>query len=359
MAPLQLRRARRTSCRAALAHAAAALLATSALLATAASAATPQTHPRPATIAALERALEGRGDWLGARLVGAAESDRVSVGEEIAFEFRSQRDAHLTVVHVDGEGNVTMLVPNQVGIGREIEANEPLRFPPGDSFGVELPIGPESVFAFATEEPLTPRQLGLRSFVDGLATLDPAVGPELAQCLDSHLPGADSSAAARLDYVVEDRTRGLPYTAESVEQYFGTVTRSFQRPTLDLLIHFDSGSAELDPEAQRRLDEVGKALSGSRLASFTFELNGHTDDVGDSDYNRDLSQRRAQAARGYLNAKYGIEPERLRALGHGEEKPKMPGTSRDARNMNRRVELELASRGTRSMPGEPHYVCGR
>lgn len=315
-------------------------------------------HPRPATIAALESAAEGRGSWLRAAL-SSASGAVPRVGEKIIFEFLSDRDAYLTALHVDGEGNVTILIPNKFGV-REIKAMTTLSFPASGTISVTLPIGSESVFAFATDEPLTPSELGISTFTQrgGVAFLDPEAGPALAACLQAQLPAPDaSSAAVRLDYFSE-ASDSLPYTAKDVEVYFTTRTRSFNRPTLDLLIHFRSDSAELSPQARERLDEVGKALGASELPDYSFELNGHTDDVGEADYNFNLSERRSLAAQSYLVENYGVNPERLKALGHGETRPKLEGTSRVARDQNRRVELALTSRGTRSGAPAAAYRCG-
>lgn len=314
-------------------------------------------HPRHATIAALESASEGRGNWLRASVSGVTKNI-VQVGENISFSFESDREAYLTVVHVDGEGNVTVLVPNQLSIGPKISAGVKLDFPDTGAFGVTLPVGPESLFAFATEGELTASQLGLKFADDGLAVLDPDVGPGLAGCLRSQIAAAgQNSAAARIDYLVVAST-ALPYTAEDVERYFNTRTRSFKRPTLDMLIQFETDSDVLTPEARRRLDEVGKALGGTQLATFSFALNGHTDDVGDAAYNLELSQRRSQAAQSYLVANYAVKTERVKAIGHGEGRPKVDGVSEAARDLNRRVELELSSRGTRGIKLMPAYRCG-
>ncbi len=314
-------------------------------------------HPRPAPISAFESAFEGRGSWLQANVSGVTKSV-VSVGGKISFSFTSDRDAYLTVVHVDGEGNVLVLIPNQIGVGPKIAAGETLDLPIDDAFSVSLPIGPESIFAFATEEELTAAQLGLLEFDGGLATLDPELGPGLASCLQKQIAAAnDRSSAARIDYLVA-ASKALPYTAADVEQYFSTRTRSFKRPTLDMLIQFENDSADLTPEARGRLDEVGKALGGSQMAAFGFALNGHTDDVGDADYNLELSERRALAAQAYLVENYGVKAQRLEAFGHGEGSPKMDGSSRAARGQNRRVELELKNRGTRSIKLLSNYRCG-
>jgi len=70
------------------------------------------------------------------------------------------------------------------------------------------------------------------------------------------------------------------------------------------------------------------------------EVAGHTDDVGPAEYNRKLSQRRAEAVVAYL-IKRGVAADRLVAVGYGEDMPTMPGRSRKARNANRRVEFKV------------------
>jgi outer membrane protein OmpA-like peptidoglycan-associated protein len=277
----------------------------------------------------------------------------VQVGERIAFEFASDRDTHLTVVHVDGEGNLTLLFP---GDGR-LSAGQPLLYPSEDPFDVVLPIGNETVYAFATPRSLGFEQLGVKD-EGGYASIDPVVGPEFASCLAGHLDRAGGEVAStQLAYRVLEKDDALPYTTRGIEDYFGTVTRSFQRPTLDLLIHFESGKADLRPPARARLDEVGRALSGSQIGTYRFTLNGHTDDIGADEYNLDLSKRRAAAAKDYLVSKHGVEPARLEILAHGEASPKIAGMTQTAREQNRRVELELVDRGTRG-PLSASYRCG-
>jgi outer membrane protein OmpA-like peptidoglycan-associated protein len=306
-------------------------------------------HPRLRTIEALERAAADRSGWLDVSLAGRSGADSVRVGEQVAFEFGSDRDTNLTVVHVDGEGNLTLLFP---GEGGRLVAGQSLLYPSEDPFDVVLPIGSEAVYAFATPRSLGFDQLGVKD-EGGYASIDPVVGPEFASCLAGHLDRAGGDVAStRLAYRVLEKDDALPYNTRSIEDYFTTVTRSFQRPTLDLLIHFESGKAELLPSARDRLDEVGRALSGSKLGTYRFTLNGHTDDVGEDGFNLDLSQRRADAAKGYLVSEHDVDPARLEILAHGEASPKVAGMTPTAREQNRRVELELERR-TRSI-----YRCG-
>ena len=68
------------------------------------------------------------------------------------------------------------------------------------------------------------------------------------------------------------------------------------------------------------------------------EVQGHTCDLGDADYNRNLSDRRANAIKDYLVSQ-GIGADRLTARGYGEERPRFPNDSETNRAKNRRVEL--------------------
>jgi len=66
---------------------------------------------------------------------------------------------------------------------------------------------------------------------------------------------------------------------------------------------------------------------------------GHTDNIGDIDYNLRLSKARADAVVRELVTKYGISPDRLKAYGVGSLAPIAPNKTEEGRTMNRRVEL--------------------
>jgi outer membrane protein OmpA-like peptidoglycan-associated protein len=106
---------------------------------------------------------------------------------------------------------------------------------------------------------------------------------------------------------------------------------------IDLEVNFAFDSAELLPEARRVLDELGAAMNSRQLLHKTFRIVGHTDGVGDAEYNRRLSQRRASAVRRYLVEKFGIEGGRLRADGRGASELLVPADPRSP--ANRRVEV--------------------
>jgi outer membrane protein OmpA-like peptidoglycan-associated protein len=67
-------------------------------------------------------------------------------------------------------------------------------------------------------------------------------------------------------------------------------------------------------------------------------IEGHTDDVGGTKKNMELSQARAESVRNFLIRK-GVEADRLQAVGYGDTRPLDKRKTPDARAKNRRVEF--------------------
>ena len=88
------------------------------------------------------------------------------------------------------------------------------------------------------------------------------------------------------------------------------------------------------------LDELAKALNGSRLAAKKFILAGHTDAVGTADYNQSLSERRANAVLIYLVIQGRVSPDRLNVEGWGFSRPL--NIQDPVAAENRRVEVKVA-----------------
>jgi len=107
-------------------------------------------------------------------------------------------------------------------------------------------------------------------------------------------------------------------------------------------LNFLSKKAVLEDDARAVLDAVS-AVMLARGDLLTVEVQVHTDDVGDPDFNLRFSDARAQIIRLYLTEK-GVEEGRLVAKGYGESQPLMEGTSDDARAANRRVQFMILDR---------------
>ena len=73
-------------------------------------------------------------------------------------------------------------------------------------------------------------------------------------------------------------------------------------------------------------------------------IAGHADDRGSDEYNLALGNRRAAAAKRYLESK-GIDGSRIEVVSYGEERPLNPGTDEAAYAQNRRDEFEVTAGG--------------
>jgi outer membrane protein OmpA-like peptidoglycan-associated protein len=296
--------------------------------------------PREDALATFDALAQTSQAWLQIQINDGKSSD-LRIGAPIAYRFESGRDAHLTVILIDAHGAAVVLYPNMSFAPNGIQAGETKLFP----FELEAvpPIGIETLIAIATPRPITVAELGIGTPSGPFLVADPSGAPALAQriaSLVSKMP-EDSVALARVEQRILTQGEGPQYLANTIVRYFDERPRAIHRPKLDLHIRFDFDSSDLTDLARRDLDEVGRALREPTLRGEHFELAGHTDDIGDDDYNRDLSLRRARSARQYLIDRFEIEPERLGATGYGESQPLIPGTSEDARKLNRRVGLEL------------------
>jgi len=110
-------------------------------------------------------------------------------------------------------------------------------------------------------------------------------------------------------------------------------------PAVSLTVTFATGSARLTPQAEQTLDTLGRALASPALAPFRFRIEGHTDTVGSRAMNQALSEQRAAAVRDYLIRRHGISPERLVAIGHGEDQLLVPTPDETPEARNRRVQV--------------------
>ena len=90
-------------------------------------------------------------------------------------------------------------------------------------------------------------------------------------------------------------------------------------PVLIDNIFYDFDKSTLRPESEKALDALVNLLKEN--PNVTIELSAHTDYLGSADYNKRLSQRRADAVVAYLTA-HGIVRDRLTPVGYGKERPK-------------------------------------
>ena len=158
-------------------------------------------------------------------------------------------------------------------------------------------------------------------------------------------PDVDDDADA-----VPDRTDLCPAVAETKNDFRDTDGCPDEKPididckgfTLGGDVLFESGKITLLAASLPLLDKVARTLNEMPEIR-RIRLEGYTDDVGPAQGNLELSQARVDEVRRHLLAQ-GVTPERLDALGRGEENPAVPNTTPAGRARNRRVEFVVVDR---------------
>ena len=119
-----------------------------------------------------------------------------------------------------------------------------------------------------------------------------------------------------LNHKEELRVDSVKESAEYVLQF---PLASIRVPVMIDNIFYDFDKATLRPESQTALNELVKLLNEN--PNVTIELSAHCDFKGSPQYNKQLSQRRAETVVAYLT-EHGIARDRLSPVGYGKEKPK-------------------------------------
>ena len=103
-------------------------------------------------------------------------------------------------------------------------------------------------------------------------------------------------------------------------------------------ITFATNSASISPNFNPVLQDVATVVN--QYEKTVLLIEGHTDDTGAESYNQTLSERRAQSVKNLLTT-FNVNPTRVTTVGLGEYQPKVPNTSAENRQINRRVELKI------------------
>ena len=136
--------------------------------------------------------------------------------------------------------------------------------------------------------------------------------------------GARADAAARHAAALDAASKRLMYTVVLSEDEG----------------NFPFGQATLPDDARSRLDELVSRLKADPQGAF-FEIEGHTDAVGDKAFNEQLGLDRAEAVKRYLYDTHQIPLHRMSVISYGPDKPVAPNSSRAGRAQNRRVVVRI------------------
>jgi peptidoglycan-associated lipoprotein len=104
--------------------------------------------------------------------------------------------------------------------------------------------------------------------------------------------------------------------------------------------NFKFGKTALPDEAKARLDEMVNQIKADPKGVY-FEIEGHTDNVGNKMTNERIGLERAEAVKRYLYEQHQIPLHKMNVISYGPEKPVAPNKTRAGRAQNRRVVIKV------------------
>ncbi len=116
-------------------------------------------------------------------------------------------------------------------------------------------------------------------------------------------------------------------------------------------VYFKTDKAIIEKRSFKLLEAVSAVLTAH--GGIRVRIEGHTDSQGNDAYNKDLSQRRAEAVRAFL-VEHGVDEARLDAKGFGEEVPVKDNRTKAGRAANRRVEFVIVDAAGMDVKSESH-----
>jgi len=123
---------------------------------------------------------------------------------------------------------------------------------------------------------------------------------------------------------------------KAIEQEFSALFAAEPAQPARFLLYFEQGSTELTAASRQLLQEI--LAEAKQRGSYNVGIYGHSDRTGSSEYNLQLSWRRAIAVRELL-VESGVERKTMDVDSHGEGNPLVPTGDGVAEPLNRRVEV--------------------
>jgi len=119
-------------------------------------------------------------------------------------------------------------------------------------------------------------------------------------------------------------------------------------PVAETSVKFAFNRDALTPKAKAALDQLAASIASTK--GYIIALEGGCDSVGPSEYNYDLSQRRANSVIQYLASKYNVPAHKIYVIGLGKDKPVESNKTASGRADNRRVDVRLMTNTVGNSP---------
>ncbi|MEZ4741998.1 MAG: OmpA family protein [Bdellovibrionota bacterium] len=184
----------------------------------------------------------------------------------------------------------------------------------------------------------------LASYKKIIPTMQLATYAGIASELMHGLSSPDWRLFAGINWTIETKKAPVePVVIEKPEKFIegplGPIKKKEVITLHDILFAFNSDKLILrgqNTSVFKLKDQLDAGDGFKRLI-----IAGHTDSIGSSNYNRDLSKRRANTLRNWLIKNYDIDPKKVTTIGLGESEPIDTNNTEKGRQMNRRVEFKI------------------
>jgi OOP family OmpA-OmpF porin len=142
--------------------------------------------------------------------------------------------------------------------------------------------------------------------------------------------GQTAATAQQTADAANTRVGVLTNTVANLDNYHAVAETS---------VKFAFNRDNLTPKAKEALDQMAASIASTK--GYIIALEGGCDSVGSTEYNYDLSQRRANSVIQYLASKYNVPAHKIYVIGLGKDKPVESNKTATGRADNRRVDVRL------------------
>jgi len=142
--------------------------------------------------------------------------------------------------------------------------------------------------------------------------------------------GQTATSAQQMADAANSRVGVLSNTVANLDNYHAVAETS---------VKFAFNRDVLTPKAKEALDQLAASIASTK--GYIIALEGGCDSVGSTEYNYDLSQRRANSVIQYLASKFNVPAHKIYVIGLGKDKPVESNKTAAGRADNRRVDVRL------------------
>jgi len=207
---------------------------------------------------------------------------------------------------------------------------------------VRTSVGEVNTKIEATNRSLEETQERTRRNEGRIAEVDTKAGAAAQAAQAANSAAGEAATAAR---TADGKAVTAASRAEAVNVKADALDKASKRIVFEVVLSSDQGNfkfakTSLPDEAKGKLDEMVAGILADPKGAY-FEIEGHTDNVGDAKINQRIGLERAEAVKMYLYEKYQIPLHKMNVVSYGKDKPVAPNKTRDGRAQNRRVVIRV------------------